>query len=221
MGGTKGLPDYQRAKAYAAARLEHDLPSTLMYHSAWHSCEEVAPRAEWLAGQEGLSQEAQVLVGTAAFYHDIGFVRQIKDHEKASAQIAREILPHFGYTPAQIRLIAGMIAATRIPQSARTLLHQVVADADLDVLGRNDFHVRNAALRAETVALGGVAPDELWYPDQVRFLQQHAYFTTTARSQRCAGKQENLRAIREIIAECCPQYQEAPTAAYSPFLAAL
>jgi uncharacterized protein len=216
VGGTTGLPNYEHAKAYAVARLAHELPPTLLYHSAWHTCDEVAPRAEWLAKREGLSQEAQILIGTAAFYHDIGFVQQTKDHEKASAKIALEILPRFGYTPDQIRLVVGMIMATRIPQAARTHLQQVVADADLDVLGRSDFHARNAALRTEMAALGDVAPDEIWYPNQVAFLKQHRYFTSTARSQRSAGKQENLRIIQEIIAECCPQYQDTPTIAPAP-----
>jgi uncharacterized protein len=219
VGGTTRLPDYESAVAYAVSRLEHHLPPTLLYHSAWHSCEEVAPRAEWLAKREGLSTEAQVLVGTAAYYHDIGFTRQINMHERVSAQIAQEILPQFGYTPTQIRLIVSMIMATRIPQAARTLLHQVLADADLDVLGRKDFAARNALLRAETIALGQAAPDELWYPEQARFLRQHRYFTETACCQRNTGKQENLHTIQEIIAECCPHYQERPSAAPTPSFA--
>ncbi len=210
VGGTTSLPDYARAKAYAILRLQRELPPALLYHTAWHTCDEVAPRAEWLALHEGLSQEAQILIGTAAFYHDIGITQGLEQHEKASAVIAMEILPRFNYTPPQIRLIVGMIMATRIPQSARTLLQQVVADADLDVLGRSDFFVRNAALRAESAALGDVKPDELWYPDQVRFLRQHRYFTATARAQRQPGKQQNLRTLLEIIAECCPQALESP-----------
>jgi uncharacterized protein len=216
---TSRLPDYQRAKAYAIARLEHDLSPALLYHSLWHTCDEVAPRAEWLAKVEGLSQEAQVLVGTAAYFHDIGFTRQVKNHEKVSAQVAAEVLPHFGYTPSQIRLVASIIMATRIPQSARSLLHQVVADADLDVLGRKDFVERNAALQAEVTALGVAAPDEIWYPNQVRFLKLHRYFTATARNQRSLGKQENLRTIQAIIAECCPQAQEVLKATPAPSFA--
>ena len=68
----KGLPDYEGAKAYAVTRLEQDLSPLLYYHSLWHTRDEVASRSEWLAEQEGLSSEARVLVGTAAYFHDIG-----------------------------------------------------------------------------------------------------------------------------------------------------
>ena len=72
---TEGRPDYEGAKAYALERLARDLPSWLYYHSLWHTQDEVAPRTEWLARQEGLSREATVLLGTAAYFHDIGFTR--------------------------------------------------------------------------------------------------------------------------------------------------
>src|SRR5436309_16127441 len=74
------------------------------------------------------------------------------DHERASAQIAAAILPNYGYTPAHIQAICGMIMATKLPQAPHTLLEQIVADADLDVLGRPDFVTRNQDLHTELAA---------------------------------------------------------------------
>jgi uncharacterized protein len=197
-------------------RLERDLSPLLYYHSLWHTRDEVASRSEWLAEQEGLSNEARVLVGTAAYYHDIGLTCQYVDHEAVSVQIASAVLPGFGYLPQQIEIITSIISATRIPQSARGILQKVVADADLDVLGRADFFARNRALRAEMSALGSPLPDEIWYPQQLRFLEQHHYFTKTARRQRIAKKQENLRAMREIVTNCCPHSLETVVTSPSP-----
>ena len=134
--------------------MEQDLPATLFYHSLWHTRDEVAERAQWLAVHEGLSQRAEILIVTAAYFHDIGFIRQAQGHEEAGVEIASKILPYFGYSQAQVLTIADIILATRIPQSAAGLLQQVVADADLDVLGRDDFFVRNEALRAELSCFG-------------------------------------------------------------------
>jgi hypothetical protein len=40
------------------------------------------------------------------------------------------------------------------------LLEEILADADLDVLGRDDFFSRGQALRAEREALGKMVSDE-------------------------------------------------------------
>ncbi len=213
---TAGLPECEHAKAYAIERLEQDLSPTLLYHSLWHTRDEVAERAQWLAVHEGQSQQAQILIVTAAYYHDIGFIRQVQGHEQASADIASKILPYFGYSQAQVRIIADIILATRIPQSASDPLQQIVADADLDVLGRVDFFERNEALRAELAALGSVTPDEVWYPAQVKFLQQHHYFTATARRQRWAQKQDNLLEMRRLAIDHCPRQRETAIASPAP-----
>jgi len=202
--GPPRLPDYEGAKAYALERLTRDLPSFLQYHTLWHTQDEIVPRTEWLSRHEGLSREAAVLVGTAAHFHDIGFVTTCVEHEDASARIVADVLPHFGYRLDQIHTIQRIIYATRLPQSARTLLERIMADADLDVLGRDDYLERNAALRAEKTALGTTYGDQAWYPDQLLFLQRHQYFTQIAATQRGPGKRRNLRQMQAIVADCCP-----------------
>ncbi|MCU0521231.1 MAG: HD domain-containing protein [Anaerolineae bacterium] len=210
---TVSLPDYEGAKAYALERLARDLPSLLYYHSLWHTQDEVAPRAEWLARQEGLSREATILLGTAAYFHDIGFTRLLsgRDHEEESARIAINVLPRFGYLAHQVRIIQRIIYATRLPQTASNVLERVMADADLDVLGRSDYVARNTILRAERAALGESYSDEVWYTSQLQFLLQHRYFTRTASSQRGPGKSENVRQMQEIVADCCPHPPGMPT----------
>ncbi len=204
------LPDYEGAIAYAIERLEQALPKTRLYHSLWHTRDEVGVRVVWLANQEGLSREAQVLVSTAAYFHDIGFIRQDVDHERVSALMAGEILPHYGYGPDQISLIKGMILATRIPQAPKNRLEEILADADLDVLGREDFLRRNRDLRAELTACGLAVSDGEWYTSQLLFLQQHRYFTATTARQRSQGKQRNIQELRSIIADCCT-FRRAPS----------
>ncbi|MGC9350335.1 MAG: HD domain-containing protein [Anaerolineae bacterium] len=198
----RGLPDFVQARAYALGRLERELPSTLYYHSIWHTRDEVVTRADWLARQEDLNAEARLLVKTGAYYHDIGFVEGRQNHEVRSASIAGSVLPQFGYAVPQVRMIQGMILATRIPQLPHTHLEEIVADADLDVLGRDDFLARSRALRAELAAAGEYIDHKTWYTRQARFLRQHRYFTPSARRDRCSAKDENLLALYELIAGC-------------------
>src|SRR5262245_36481544 len=127
--------DLARARAYALARLEDELSPALCYHSLAHTRDDVAPAVERLAAAEGVAGEALLLLRTAAYFHDLGFVERRDDHEAIGARIAREALPCFGYRPPQIALVEGMIMATRMPQAPRTSLERILADADLDVCG--------------------------------------------------------------------------------------
>ena len=195
-------PDFERAQLYALERLERELAPTLYYHNLWHTRDEVVPAVERLAAMEGVDGEALWLLRTAALFHDIGFVEQRTEHEAAGVRIAAEALPRFGYSPAQVARIGGMIMATKLPQSPHDLLEELLADADLDVLGRKDFLPRNQALRAELAAAGQPLTDQQWYSGQHRFLQAHRYWTAAARALRDAGKQQNLALLAGLLRRC-------------------
>jgi uncharacterized protein len=198
-GRTMRQPDFERAKTYALERLARELPATLTYHSLAHTRDDVAPAALRFAELSGVRGQDRMLLLTAAYYHDLGFVQQRADHEAVSARMAAEVLPAFGYTPAQIGVIHGLIMATRLPQSPCSLLEQLLADADLDALGREDFFTRNRALRDELAAYGMRSNDLAWYREQLRFLGAHEYWTDAARLVRGAQKRRNVEAIERII----------------------
>ncbi len=185
-------PDFEHARQYAFQRLERELAPDLFYHSIRHTRDEVLPAAERLAAMEGICPEQFLLLRTAATYHDIGFIEKYTGHEAVSIRIAAEVLPRFGYSPAQIQAIADIIRATKLPQSPRNLLEQIMADADLDGLGREDFWDRNVDLRAELAVYDRPVDDVEWYKGQVQFLTAHSYFTPSAHTLRAAQKQRHL-----------------------------
>ncbi len=156
---------------------------------------------ERLAAMEGVEGEPLLLLRTAAWFHDLGFVEQGDGHEAIGAQIAAQVLPRFGYGPEQVAAIRGMIMATRLPQSPCNLLEQIIADADLDLLGCDDFIPRNLDLRAEMATYGQTMTDEEWYASQVEFLQGHRYFTASANALRAAGKVRNAQWLNQQLAK--------------------
>jgi uncharacterized protein len=195
-------PDFERARQYALERLERELPHMLIYHSLAHTRDDVVPAAERLAALEGVEGEALLLLRTAAFYHDLGHVEQYTDHEAIGVRIAQEVLPHFVYSTAHIQVVSGIIMATKLPQSPHTLLEEIMADADLDILGRDDFLARNQDLRAERAALGVLTTDEEWYSSQLEFIQTHRYFTAAARTLCDAKKQQNIEEMVKLLEKC-------------------
>jgi len=192
-------PDFASARAYALARLERELSPMLCYHSVAHTCDDVAVAVERLAAQEGVDGEALLLLRTAAYFHDLGFVEQREQHEAIGARVAAEALPRFGYRPDQIALIEGMIMATRVPQTPRTPLERILADADLDVCGRDDFLALNRRLRAELAAAGSSASDREWYSEQLSFLRAHRYWTAAARAAHDEVKRANIAALEQLL----------------------
>ena len=192
--------DFHGAKQYALEKLARELPGTLFYHSLWHTQEEVTAAAEKIAAEQGIVGQALMLLRTAVCYHDIGFTRQRMNHEAISAQIAARILPHFGYSFDDIQRIQGMIMATKLPQSPKNRLEEIIADADLDVLGRKDFRSRNQALRDELAVSGVSTIDLVWYGTQLQFMQKHHYFTEAAREHSREPKSNsNIATMLELV----------------------
>lgn len=192
-------PDYTQAINYAFEQLATNLSPDLTYHSLWHTKEDVVPSCIRLSGLAGISDEEIQLLEVAGAYHDIGFIEQYATHELTSARIVAQVLPGYGFSGRAIDTILGMIMATRLPQSPRNLLEEIIADADLDVLGRGDFMSRNAALRQELLNKGREIGLKPWYEGQVAFLKNHEYFTPTAKMLRGKRKQENLEMLEEIL----------------------
>jgi uncharacterized protein len=194
-------PDYDGAQRYALHRLE-GLSPDLIYHSITHTRDDVVPAAERLAVRERVVGEDRLLLLTAAWFHDIGFVEQAADHELISIRIAREALPAFGYTPQQLQIISDLILATRLPQSPHTLMEAILVDSDLDVLGRPDYPQSHQKLRQEMAVVNGIHhTDKEWYLVQQDFLSNHEYFTAAARALRDNGKARNLAGVRVRLAE--------------------
>lgn len=198
-------PDFESATKYAAELLEQRLPLIYTYHSAWHTCKEVVGMSERLADLEGIDGEERILLVTGAYYHDIGFTQQRENHEMVGAQYIKTILPQFGYSVKQIKIIEGIVMATRIPQTPHNLLEEIVADADLDSLGRVDFWNRSLALRTEMAMLGIYFSDQEWCERQRAFLKQHHYFTTSAKQLRDQQKINNVHFLLERCHEVCPE----------------
>lgn len=196
-----GLLNFTVVKQHVLKRLENELPAQLYYHSIGHTQHDVLPHALRLGSLTRLAEEDLLLLQTAAVYHDIGYVQQYADHEAVGAEIARKELPRFGYSPSQIDQICAMILATKIPQTATTLLEKLLCDADMDSLGRQDFFMTSHNLRYELyVMLDLYVPLQDWYVRQLHFLQQHQYWTAAAIETREATKQQNIREIRTLLA---------------------
>ncbi|HEX8333147.1 MAG TPA: HD domain-containing protein, partial [Segetibacter sp.] len=129
------MPDYKKAEDYIMKRLRNELSATLYYHG-YHHTQDVMNAAIKIAAAEKIAPKDERLLRVAVAFHDAGFIYVYKGHEMKSCEMAREALPALKFTDEDLRKICGMIMATKIPQQPTNLLEQIIADADLDYLGR-------------------------------------------------------------------------------------
>ena len=74
-----------------------------------------------------------------------------------------------------------------------------MCDADLDYLGRPDFIPISQNLFRELFERGKINTIDQWNKMQYKFIQNHSYFTSTAREKRDAGKQLVLKELEEMV----------------------
>ena len=187
------------ARNYIIDRLQLELSPNLYFHCFEHSLD-VLHSAIRLNRLENINDEDSTIIETAAIYHDAGMIRTYMDHEKVSAQMAREILPEFEYSPTEIEQIASLIMVTTMPQYAHTQQEKILCDADLDVLGREDFFISSFQLHLEWKIYGvmGATLDE-WIRFEIEFLENHKYFTPSAIRLRDEQKKKNLQALKDLV----------------------
>ena len=97
------------------------------------------------------------------------------------------------FNKSQINAICEMIRATKIPQQPTNLLEQIIADADLDYLGRSDFHDIASLLFKELKHKNMSLIEADWDQIQIKFLQSHHYFTQTSLYLRKGLKKKHLQ----------------------------
>jgi hypothetical protein len=191
--------NFQAAQDYILSRLKKELHPNLYYHCLEHTID-VHRAALRLVKTEHPPETSVKIIETAALYHDAGMIMTYRNHEEASCRIAREILPGFGYTPEEIDDIASLIMVTTLPQAAETLPQMILCDADLDALGREDFFLTSFQLHLEwkLFNIRHMSISE-WIRFEIGFLENHRYYTGSARKLRDERKSRNIEELRELL----------------------
>lgn len=191
--------DFPGAKEFVINKLEKELKPTLYYHNFQHTLDVVNSVAT-LATMERVNGEELMILRTAALYHDTGFLWQYDNNEAIACDFARVTLPGFGYDKSSIEKVTRLILETKVPQHPTSLLSQIICDADLDYIGREDFFITALRLHREwSENSARKITFKEWYLNQLNFVKQHEYFTFSAKSLRNNRKKKNLAQIRELL----------------------
>jgi len=189
---------FENAYSFLMEKLEKELPSYLHYHNSDHT-KDVVSAAEQIARAENITGEDLVILKTAALFHDSGFLETYSDHEEISCDMARKWLPQFGYNKEEVERICHLILSTKIPQAPDDNLAKILCDADLYYLGTDKYFVNADKLYKELHEAGFVKNRDEWRIEELKFVEGHHYFTTTAK-KRLDAKLERTAAQLKVRA---------------------
>ena len=188
---------YEQAFEKIEAFLITHLPTKYTYHTI-HHIRDVVEQAEKIAKKEKMSKAEIEDIKLAAWLHDVGYIWEPTRHEARGAEYATTVLTALNFPKTKINKITGIILATKIPQSPKNIYEEIVCDADLDYLGREDYIVNSNNFLQE-IQLNKKITELEWLSIQDKFLRAHHYFTTRSINSREAKKQERLKMIQEQI----------------------
>lgn len=183
---------------YLLTRLKNELPSHLFYHNLNHT-NDVMQVCRRYACIYDLSPKDWDLLMVASAGHDYGFLVSTENHELIGADLVSIIMSSKDYDQEDIDKVKQMILSTKIPQSPVTLMDRIIADSDLDYLGRgDDYEEISERLYQELYHLGKIKDRSSWLNLQISFLEMHEYHTDWAKENRDPVKQRVLERLKSI-----------------------
>ena len=164
------------------------------YHNFTHTTE-VVKAAEEIANASGVTDEEKEVLLIASWFHDIGHTETCDGHEDIGIEMAKKFFSETGYPENKIEKIIALINSTRMPRNPKNLLEEIICDADLHHLGTNDFEQKTMLYKDELESLiGHRIPKKKWLKNNVRFLEEHQFYTDYAKQR--FETQKNINYIK-------------------------
>lgn len=174
---------------------DHDL-TTLPFHNSIH-IKEVVEATEKMSSHYKLDTRDSAIVTIAAYFHDIGYCTLGREnHEERGADIATNFLQERGTDTEFIEAVRSCILATKIPQTPKNILEEIICDADLFHFGSDRFSVRNKLMRQEAEACGSKVNKNDWRNSTIKMMEEHSYHTDYANELLNQEKKKNIELLK-------------------------
>ena len=130
----------------AATALLLQLPDYMVYHNLSHT-KEVVKAAIKMGTFANLSEDEMEILIISAWFHDTGFKVQYEHHEEKSAEIAGQFLDENEIPTEKKEKIISTILSTHVDQKPKTLVENVLNDADFIHLSKKSYFDRLLLLK--------------------------------------------------------------------------
>ncbi|RNC87686.1 MAG: HD domain-containing protein [Winogradskyella sp.] len=180
------------AERFVTQYLNDNLDSNFVYHNLAHT-QRVVEKVKELTEESTISEEEKQHLILAAWFHDTGFTKTIKNHEKESVKIATEFLKSNNVSEDAIATISKIIMATEMTCQPKTELEGLIRDADSAHISSKNYDSYAALLRKEwELTLNKKFSKTEWIDENVKFLTKHSFYSAQAASKWDNRKGKNL-----------------------------
>lgn len=185
------------AREFASDILVNKVSKSLKYHNLEHT-QHVVLACEEMADYYQLQPEDREALLIAAWFHDTGFsTGKSSGHEDASISLATTFLQDHHAEAGLIQKVTTAIEATKMPQTPKNLIEQILCDADLFHLGTNDFKNNNEELRKELQEFSKEdVSKKKWRKMNITFMENHTYFTDYGRRKLQPIKERHIEELK-------------------------
>ncbi len=173
--------------------------ASLHYHDLAHT-EYVVRAVQEMAKAYNLPEEERSILILAAWFHDVGYLKEYNDHVATSITMARAFLQQHSTTDQFTEQVIRCIQATEWPQQPDGQLQEILCDADMSHLAVDDYLTRAQDLRKEIEEhsdqkLGR----KKWTQANQQFYKEHHYFTDYAQKHYQPKKEKNYQQLVEQV----------------------
>lgn len=171
------------ARQYVSNILGDMKEKGFMYHNLKHTIE-VLNRATYIAQQEDIDDEELEIIQLWALFHDIWFIRKYEQNEPIWAQIAEGFLIENNYPTEKVKKVKEIIITTSPFLEPKCKLWEILKDADLDNMWRDDFLSKNMLLRYECKFIKGLKiSEDIRLEKTLDFLEKINIYTSTQKKK--------------------------------------
>lgn len=188
---------------------EQKIPSDIYTYHNWVHTTQVRDEVLVLARQAGVDNGDLELLNLAALFHDVGFSEAYSGHENQSIRIAREFLASRNYPQEKIDAIVKFIEVTKMDVKPQNKLEALMKDADTSSLGKSHFQIYTNSLRKElNTVQNAVLSKKDWAKTNLRFLDEHEYYSDAGKERYAEKKAENRRLLISELTQVDPKPEE-------------
>jgi len=190
----------EEIESYVFDLFKTQLPPGIVYHNYEHTAR-VVDALKAIGTYENVSEEEMELLMVAGWFHDLGFIRAVKDHEVHSAELAENYLKSKNYAKEKIERVKSLIGVTKMPQNPQNQLEEIMCDADLSHIGRPDFMELSLMLRMEweNIEGGEKFTDLEWLEENEKFIGSHRFFTNYGFENYGPQKNKNWLKLQKAL----------------------
>lgn len=174
---------------------QQDWLSYLCYHNLSHT-QNVVARSQEIGDIYGLDEDSLFILLAAAWFHDLGqLYTSPEEHENLSVALMIKFLQPY-CAPETLHEIKNAIDATRFSTQPKSILEEIICDADTYHFGTDEFLITDLQVKNEMEARTGKKFVK-WEEQSIQLLKAHQFYTSYCKGLLNGGKEKNIAYLEQ------------------------